>query len=173
MFFTFLKLDKWYQIAQRITFKGLYPASNLVTPYRSIRFNYWSYDTNTVCPYSVRMRENTDQKLLRIWTLSGILLHLTIYYWLIRWNTQIFKILFAKCQKTKIFLMHIEGIKRGFQNIFWGFAKLLLRNLESFIVLLRAKGVVLFYCYLSWVRYSHILVNHKYHIQISLLIWSK
>ena len=162
MFFTFLKLYKWYQIAQRITFKGLYPASNLITHYRSIRFNYWSCDTNTACPYSVRMRENTDQKLLRIWTLIELLLHLTIYYWLVGWNTQIFKILFAKCQKTKIFLMHIEGIKRGFQNIYLRFCKVTWkknRNLESFIVLLRAKGVVLFYCYLGWIRYSHILVN--------------
>ena len=34
--------------------------SRIRTVYREIR---------SICPYSVRMRENTDQKKLRIWTL--------------------------------------------------------------------------------------------------------
>ena len=43
-----------------------------------IRSNFWSVfshirteygEIHRISPYSVRMRENTDQKLLRIWTL--------------------------------------------------------------------------------------------------------
>ena len=56
--------------------------SNVIKPYHKliskryhcvkcvqIRSNFWSVFSRIQTEYSVRMRENTDQKLLRIWTL--------------------------------------------------------------------------------------------------------
>ena len=40
-----------------------------------LRSNFWSVFSRVRTEYGVRMRENTDQKLLRIWTLHAVAKH--------------------------------------------------------------------------------------------------
>ena len=94
VFFTFFKLYKWYQIAQNIThghFVELDLEMVLVANISLHLSHYFQQTLHEKCPntesflvlspsfpYSVRMRENTGQKLLRIWTLYAVKAYLFI-----------------------------------------------------------------------------------------------
>ena len=81
LIFTFFKLYKWYQIAQRTTFvstmffgrehANYYSYGQVLHCAKSVQIRsfFWTVFSciRSISPYSVRLRENKDQKKLRIW----------------------------------------------------------------------------------------------------------